>query len=239
MNSTHIINSTWSAFVAAVLAVLLILLSYFVLEPIVGRASTEVFTVTQEITAEISFSASTTDVTMSPSLSGVTGGYASGTAQALVLTNNATGYNMDIRFGTSTSHTVAKMLGATNGGYINDYSLAGAPTTSPDFTFSIGGAGTPGEFAYTVTASDSGDVDANFLDNGTNCGQAGGSMTTNRCWMTPSSTDYRIIDRSTATPDSSSTSTIQFLVAVPNSPNPALPNDFYTATVTLTASVNP
>lgn len=238
MNVTTITRSVWTAALAGVLALLLLLLSYFILEPVVSRAqATEIFTVQQSITAEISFVASTSVNNMAPSISGVSGGYSTGTAQAAVLTNNQTGYNLTIEFGSSTQVNDA-MQGDTNGGYISDYDLGA--TTTPNFTFTDPSAGGESVFAYTVNASDTTDIASGFLDNGTNCG-AGSSYTANRCWMAPSTTNaYTIIDRSSATPTGSgSTSTVQFKVAVPSNPNPALPNDTYTATVTLTASVNP
>lgn len=230
-------NSVVSSLVASALLVALVMVSFFALEPVVTRAqldeANETFNVNQTITAEISFAASTTDVTMSPNLNGLTGGYSTGTAVARVLTNNTSGYNMTIIF----SGTDA-MQGIANGGSIADYTL-GSATTAPDYQFSIGGAGTQGEFAYTILASTTADVDGSFLDNNTNCDVTGGTYEVNKCWMTPSTTAFQIIDRSTATPLSGATTSVRFKVAIPTNPNPAIPNDTYRATVTLTATVNP
>lgn len=239
MNITQLSISIWTAALAGALAVLLVLTSYFILEPVVSRAQSanEIFTVQQTITTEISFVASTSVNNMAPALSGVTGGYATGTAQAAVLTNNQTGFNMTIDFG-STTQTNDAMQGDTNGGYISNFDIGA--TTTPLYTFDDPLASQAAEFAYTVNASDTADIHSNFLSNGTNCGIEGGSYEANNCWMAPSTTNaYLIIDRDTATPSGSgSTTTVQFKVAVPSNPNPALPNDTYTATVTLTASVN-
>lgn len=239
MNVTTLSRSVFTSAIAGLLAVMLLLTSYFVLEPVVSRAQSanEVFTVQQTITAEISFVASTSVNNMAPNLSGVTGGYSTGTAQAAVITNNQTGFNMVINFGTSTQTNDA-MRGDTNDGYISDYNLGA--TTTPNFLFSDPTAGSEAVFAYTVNASNTADIASDFRDNGTNCG-AGSGYTANRCWMAPSTTAFAtIINRSTATPSGSgSTTTVQFKVAVPSNPNPALPNDTYTATVTLTATVNP
>lgn len=239
MNVSHFINSVWASAVAASLAILLLLLSYFILEPVVSRAQSDVFEVSQTIISELSFAASTSDVVMSPSINGLTGGYASGSTQARIRTNNSTGYELRIRFGTSTGVTNNIMWGDVNNGSIGNY----APTApgTPDYNFSDPTSGTPSKFAFTVLASTSDDVTGSFEDNGSNtCGsEAGGSFTVGRCWMAPTTTAFQIIDSSAATPDSGATSTIQFKVAVPSSPNPALPNDIYVATVTLTAVTNP
>jgi len=239
MNITQLTKSIWTAAVAALLAVLLVLLSYFMFEPVISRAQSDVFEVSQTILSEISFSASTSDVVMSPSISGLTGGYATGTTQARVLTNNATGYNMDIRFGTTSGVTNNIMWGDVNNDSIGNYSSSTGPGT-PDYNFQDPTTGSESLFAFTVAASSSDDVTAAFEDNGSSaCGsESYGSFTTDRCWMAPTTTAFSIINSSTATPSSGATTTIRFKVAVPNSPNPALSNDTYVATVTLTATTN-
>lgn len=239
MDVAYLIRSIWTSAIAASLTVLLIMLSYFILEPVVSRAQTDVFEVSQVIVSEISFAASTSDVTMAPNINGLTGGYASGSTQARVRTNNSTGYELRIRFGTTTGVTNNIMWGDVNNGSIGNYTPT-APGT-PDYNFSDPTSGSASKFAFTVRASTSDDVTGSFEHNGSNaCGsESGGSFTANHCWMAPTTTAFLIVDSSAATPDSGATSTIQFKVAVPNSPNPALPNDTYVATVTLTAITNP
>jgi len=238
MNISHLTRSIGASIVAASLALLMILLSYFIFEPVVSRAQTDVFEVSQLIVSEISFVASTTDVVMSPSINGLTGGFASGTTQARVRTNNSTGYTMDIRFGTTSGVVNDIMWGDVNNGSIGNYDPASPGT--PDFNFSDPASGNESVFAFTVNASTSDDVTGAFEDDGSTCGsEAGGNFTAGRCWMAPTTTNFTIINSSSATPDSGATSTIRFKVAVPNNANPVVPNDTYVATVTLTATTNP
>lgn len=230
MNLTYISRSAWSALVAALLVSLLVLASYFMLEPAVGRAqATDTFEVTQQVTAEIAFIATTTDVVMSPSIAGLTGGTSNGSYSVRVNTNNSAGYNMTIAFSSSTA-----MILDGGGGVINNY--APASTTNPDYTFANE---TFAQFGYTVVASTSADLDVSFRDNGSNaCGGAASGNTVNTCWFDPDDAAEVIMNRNSETALSGSTSTIAFRVNVPSNPSPAVPTGFYTATATLTATVN-
>lgn len=223
-----------NALAIAVILSMLGLTSYFVLEPVVSRSATDIFTVSQSITAELAFNASTTDVTMSPSIPGVSGGTANGAATVVVTTNSPGGYYMTLEFSSSTA-----MNADGSADYISNYSPTA--TNVPDYTFGIGGAGTAGEFAYSVRASTTTDVDQTFLSNGSDTCGTGSSNLTDTCWFNASSTGpgvtiaERIIDRGTATGASGATTTINFRVSVPSNPNPALSVDTYVATATLTA----
>jgi len=227
---THLKHSARQALIAAVLVVLLGVSTFFAFEPQVGRSQVnEVFTVTQQITDEISFTVAPADVTMVGTIAGLTGGSATGTTYAVVRSNDAGGYNMTLAFSSSTA------MGQNGGaGYINNYT----PTDpdEPDFLWADNSTGQAAEFGYSVTASTSTDVDPTFLNDSAAC-SAGSSSTLHRCWMSPSTTPEMIINR--ATPTGGSTTTLTFRVHVPNSPSPALPSGFYTATGTLTATNNP
>ena len=229
MNSTHLFNSARSAFIASFLIFALGVISFFAFEPSIGRTASDVFLVTQSITDETSFMASTTDVTLSPSISGLTGGTSSGTTTVRVLSNNNTGYNMTLAF----SNTVA-MQGNAFGGSIPNYTPAS--TTVPDFTFSVGA--NTAEFAYTVSASSTSDLDTTFRNNGTLCNNASGGDTAFSCWFNPSTTPEIIVNRGTSTPASGATTSIAFRLQVTSNPSPAIPEDTYTATATLTAVNN-
>lgn len=235
MNLNSISHSVWNALIASILVSLLVLASFFVLEPSVGRAQlspqSDVFEVTQEITAEISFETTADDVVMSPSIASLTGGTSYGATDVVVNTNNSTGYRMTIAFSSTTA-----MIRDGGNGVIANY----APTVdgTPDYAFTTD---TFAQFGYTVTASTTSELDQSFLDNATNaCNEAAGADTsaTSTCWMDPDDAAEQIILTGSATPLSGSTSTIAFRVHVPSNPSPAVPTGFYTATATLTATVN-
>ncbi len=221
------VNATKAA-IAALTGVLFLTFAYFVSEPAVSRAITDQFIVTQTITDEISFLVAAANVTMSPSLGGITGGYATGTTYFVVRSNSITGYYVDINFSSTTA------MGRThNGGFINNYSPTA--TTAPDYAYSLNA--TAAEFAYTVSASTTANLDQSFKDNGSAC-NTGSADALNKCWQNPSTTPERIILTSAATPSTGATTTIKFKVAVPSNPSPALPEGTYTATATLTAINN-
>ena len=219
---------------ASVLTMILILASFTLLEPTVSRSAVDQFLVTQSITEEISFIASTTDVSMEGSINGLTGGYASGTTYAVVRTNDPDGYSMTLGF-SSTTAMVANNY-ASNQGYVNNYSMTA--TTVPDYEWTSDG--TAAEFGYTVNASNTADIASYFKDNGTNCNQSSGGYTANRCWMSPTTTAAAdtIVNRTSAA-SSGATTSIYFKIEVPSNPTPGLPSDTYTATATLTATNNP
>ncbi len=233
MHHTHVLNVLKSTFVATLIVALLVVFSFLNLEPTVGRAISSNFVVSQQITNEISFIATTSATTMVGSIAGLTGGYATGTNLTVVNTNNPTGYNMTIAFPTTTS---GRAMQASSTAYIDDYLPAGGAPTSTDFTFTDPTTGTAARFGYTVRASTSGEVSSFFMNNGSAC-NTGSTETDNRCWARPTTTPVTIINSSN--PNSSSTSTIKFRVSVPSNPSPSLPAAFYYATGTLTATVNP
>lgn len=231
MKIAYITSSLWSSLLAATLMSLLVLGSFLVLEPVVSSAASanDEFEVTQVVTEEISFTATASDVSMSPNLAGITGGTAYGSTSVRVRTNNSAGYNMTIDFSTSTA-----MQRDGGGAYISNYSPASAGT--PDYTF---GTETFAQFGYTVVASTTADTDATFLDNGSNTCATGASNGVATCWYNPSTTAETIINRTTSTAASGATTTIAFRVHIPNNPSPAIPTGTYTATATLTATTNP
>jgi hypothetical protein len=218
------IKNESSRIVTVTVACLLLAMAAFpCFEPIVSHAATSIFNVRQQITGEISFLVSATNTTMVGVLGGVTGGTATGTAYAVVQTNQATGYTMDISFENSPA-----MLGEVTGSTaIRNY----GSSTEPTYGFF---ASTSAVFAYTVSASTTSDLDQSFKNDGATC-NAGSGFTANTCWQGPTSTsNYRIISRSTSA-SAGATTTLTFKVNVPNNPSPALQSDFYTATATLTA----
>ncbi len=233
MNFQYISNSALAALVAALLVSSLGLASFFMLEPTVGRAAsdTDVFSVDQVVTAEISFITDSTIVTMAPQLASLTGGRSSGTTTVRVNTNNTTGYYMTIQFSSTSA-----MSRDGSGGEKRIYNYNPTAAGVPDYTFS---SEVYGQFAYSVIASTSGDLDASFRDNGSNACNAGAGNLASTCWMNPTSTVAEtIINRSTATAGSGATTSIAFRVDIPTNPVPAIQTGTYTATATLTATTN-
>lgn len=211
-------------------SLIVLALAFVIFEPAISAAIEDQFTITQSITAEISFLTPSTDVTMGPSIAGITGGTSNGGTQVIVLTNNATGYNM-----TLTASSSLGMIGNGQGGTIPAY----IPTATgvPDFNFTT--PANRARFGYTVEATTTNDLDQSFKDNGSNTCNTGSTDTANSCWLNASTTAETIINRSSATTASGATTTIKFRVVVNASPLPAIPQDTYVATTTLTATVNP
>ncbi len=234
MNTQNIINATWQSLVASTLAIAIVAVSFFIIEPQMGQAATSgPFTIKTTITDEISFTANATNVTATGSINGITGGTANGSTSVTVRTNSNTGYSMTIAFASNSTDNAMKgdVSGSTA---IHDYPAVSS--TTPTFLFST--ASTSSVFGYTVSA-DAGatDLAQAFLDDGADCNipiGSGGAYTADRCWMEPMTSAFEIIDRGTAAA-SGATSTIHFRVHVPNLPNPSLVADTYTATATLTA----
>jgi len=220
-------RSVWGIFASATLALILIFLTFFSLEPTVGRAIATNIKQTQVVNAEISFLA-TSSITMLPQIAGITGGNSSGSSTVRVLTNNTTGYNITIAFSSTTAMT---RNGA--GGSIRNYN----PTTInvPDFTFANE---VFGQFAYTIRASTTADMDQSFKDSGAACNTSTADAPT-KCWLNPSTTAKTIVNRTTATLASGATTTIGFRVNIPSNPVPSIQQGTYVATATLTAVVNP
>jgi hypothetical protein len=227
MNFIHIKKSTYSALTAAFLVVAVTLTLFLVLEPTVGRSAVDTFKVTQTVTDETAFIVTANDVTMSPSLAGLTGGTAAGTTSVRVRTNNATGYTMSIAFSSSTA-----MGRNGGGGVIANY--APAAVNVPDFTFTNEAFS---QFAYTVIASTSADLNTSFRDTGAACNAGAGNIS-NSCWLNPSTTAKTIITTSAPSLSSGSTSTVAFRVNIPNNPTPSVAEGTYVATATLTAVNN-
>lgn len=219
------------AFVLASASVFLAGLIFLSLEPTISRSATfattsDEFIITQSITGEISFSTLAADVTMTGAINGITGGNSTGTTYAVVRTNSVTGYTMDLSF----SNSPAMRGNVSTSTAIRNYVGVGG---EPQYAFTASSAAL---FAYTVSASNTTDLDQSFLDNGSVCNSVGGSDTADACWMGNSGTStFRIVNRGSSA-DSGATTSIKFKINVPNNPSPAVVADTYTATATLTAT---
>ena len=208
---------------------LALLMTFTAVEPAVsfGASAQSQFTISQTTTTEISFSTFASNVTLSPSLGGITGGTANGQTQVVVTTNDIIGYNMTIQ--ASTSLGMQGTASSTN--YIPAYS-----TTTPDYNFVL--PANTARFGYTVNASTTGDVVQFFRNNGTICNQSGGTSNGSNCWIGATTTAVTIVNRNLPTQAPGATTTLYFRVGIAANPIPAIPNDTYVATSTLTATAN-
>jgi len=222
------------ALTATAMLFLLATFSFFLIEPKVSTAdsASRSFTIEQEITGEVSFVVPPANVQMVGSLTGMTGGTSTAAAVAVVKTNNSTGYTLDIKFednGNGTAMLNSNPLALAPDSIKDHPSVGGEPM----YEFNGGNATTTSLFGYNVASTESSDVDPSFLNNGTSC-NSGSTSSTEKCWMTPATSDFRIIDRGYSDV-SGATTTINFMVVVPPNPSPAVESGFYYATATLTA----
>lgn len=230
--SKQLLNHASYAAIVAAVGVLLTFITHAAVEPKITHSqeqASSTFSIQQTITAETAFAVEPTDVTMVGSISGLTGGQATGSTQFSVITNNSAGYYVDIAF--EDNGTEEAMIGdVTADESIRDYdgddfTVPSDPQPSVGYT-----ASTAAQFAYTVLSSTTADTDASFFNDGANCNTGGSQAIT--CWKAPSTTPFRIVER-TSTATTWATSTVQFSVVVPSSPDSVPAAETYTATATL------
>jgi hypothetical protein len=220
-------SSALYALIASVTAVSLVFITFLAAEPQIGRgqADSSTFTISQAITGESSFLVDPANVVMVGSINGITGGQATGTTQFVVQSSNGPGYYVEIDFFDNVG--AEAMLGnVTQSEAIRDY--RGDVAGEPSFDFI---STTSAQFAYSVTSSTTLDSDPSFLNNGAAC-NIGTTRTFGACWKAPSTTGFRIVDRSSASV-TGATSTILFRVDVPSGASPVPVAETYTATATL------
>jgi len=168
----------------------------------------------QEVYLAISDAA---NVTLSPSIPGVTGGTAYGSTVVTVTTDGMAGYELTIE----AENSPAMQSGVNT---IPDYIPAGA---NPDFTFTIGMSD-----AYLGYSPYGVDTVSRFLDNGASC-NTGSSNATSTCWDGLSTTTETIASATSANHPSGATTTIYFRVGIGSSV--VQTGGTYVATTTLTA----
>lgn len=163
---------------------------------------------------------SVADVTMSPSLGGVSGGTANGSTVVTVTTDNAAGYQLSI----TSSSSPSMQSGAST---IPDYTPTGA---NPDFTFS--NAASESQFGFSPEGTDIAD---RYRDDGASCNTDTGD-TASACWDGLSTTPTTIASRTTANHPAGTDTTLRFRVAV--GAGAAQAEGVYVATTTVTALPN-
>jgi len=137
------------------------------------------------------------NVTMSPSIPGLTGGTANGQTSLTVTTDSPAGYTATIK---------ASASPALNSAFDSfaDYVPAGA---DPDFTFT--NASDASSFAFTPEGTD---IANRYKNLGATCG-VGATDTADACWDGVSTIDKAILNRTSANQPLGTTSVIKFRAA--------------------------
>lgn len=161
---------------------------------------------------------SPSDVTMSPSLNGLTGGTSNGSAIWTTTTDSPGGYTLSVKSSTNPA------LKSGNDSFA-DYTPAGA---NPDFTFSISAADS--EFAFTPEGSD---IVQKYKDNSTSC-NTGSSDTADSCWYNFSTTNETVAQGSSSNSPTGTATTIK--MRSESGASHIQTSGTYTATITATAT---
>ena len=214
-----------TAFWETVATALALAMLYILLEPTVmmAQSATNTFTITQEVSAEISFSTAATDFTMSGAIGGSTGGTANGSTTVGITTNNSAGYTLTIQFATTT--------GMVKNGTGPD-AIAYYATTTPDYTMNLGTANSG--FAYSVSSAAPTNSVTAFNNDGVSCG-TGSNKSIDNCFVmqSPQTSPSTIVSTSDTANDELTTIGFKVIIAA----GAGIPNGFYYATTTLTATV--
>lgn len=158
------------------------------------------------------------DVTMSPTLGGLTGGSSNGSTATTIETNNSAGYELYIKASTSPA-----MQGNTQGDFIDNFTIG-----APQFFFVA--ASTQALFGFTPEGLD---VAPDYLDDGGGTCSTGSSETADRCWSGVPTTNELIATRASSNSPGGTVTTLKFRIALGSSTFTV--EDTYTATATLTA----
>ncbi|NBD74176.1 hypothetical protein GVX82_04015 [Patescibacteria group bacterium] len=140
------------------------------------------------------------DVTLSPSVGGITGGSASGTTAFTVTTDSLAGYEVTIEASSSPAlrHTATSTT-------IADYTPDGS---DPDYDFTIDT--TDSEFGFTPEGPD---IAQRYRNSGSTCG-TGSSDDSDRCWDGLSIGAQTIVARSSANHPAGTETTLNFRAEV-------------------------
>lgn len=215
-------------FISTLILILFMFSGYTFLEPQEIFALEDQITVTQSVTAEITIT-SPANVTMSPSIVGITGNPDSpsaGYAQWTIATSNNTGFTATFKASST------DMVGDTQGDSIQAYTEA--VNGVPDYTWSV--ATNAAEFGYNATTTTAADLDVSFKSAaGSSPCNAGSVMTNDQCWLSASTSPETLINRTSETTSGGVILGIKFQVEIDNH---FVSEDTYTATTTVTATVN-
>lgn len=160
-----------------------------------------------------------TDLTLGPSIPGITGGQSNGSTTVTVITDSTAGYQLTIE----SADNPAMQSGND---FIADYLPEGL---DPDYDFNF--SATEAVFGYSPKGVD---VVSRFLDNGSNACATGNNNTADACWDGLSSTTAEVIAQGSGpNHPEGATTTINFRVGVGGSVGQTL--GVYVATTTVTA----
>jgi len=175
---------------------------------------------------------SPSDVVMSPSIPGLSGGTATGEAEWTVITDNPAGYSLMIEASTSPA-----MQGQTQGDSFADYTEVSSGI--PDYDWSV--ADSTAEFGFTPEGND---IVQKFKDNGSDSCNTGSNDSADKCWYHFSTSQETVCNSYSANHPSGTSTTIKFRAqlynadGVPNNEAGVLIEDTYQATITVTALAN-
>ncbi len=160
---------------------------------------------------------SPTDITLSPSISGISGGQAAGSATWTVITDNTAGYNLFIHSSTDPA------MKSSNDSFAN-YNTVGP---NPDYTWAVSLSASA--FGFTV---DGVNLVTRYLNNGSSC-NAGSLDSSGICWDGVPTSDRLINHSASANHPSGATTTVEFKAEV--GLNKLQSAGAYQAVITLTA----
>lgn len=160
------------------------------------------------------------NVSLSPTIPGVSGGNAYGSTTVTVTTDSLSGYNLTIQAENSPA-----MQSSTN--TIADYVPAGS---DPDFNFTVGSAD-----AYFGFSPEGPDIVDRYKDDGVVCNTPRGSDTNDRCWDGLSTTPVTISSSPDSNHPNGTNTVIEFQVGIGGAV--VQPVGVYIATTTVTATV--
>lgn len=157
------------------------------------------------------------DITMSPAISGLTGGTGTGSTSWTATTDNPAGYTMTINATTNP----AMQSGA------NSFANYTPATSDPDYSWSI--ASTDSEFGFTPEGTD---VYSRFKDNGSSACNTGVLDTVDKCWDSLTTSTKTIAQRASGNHPSGTLTTVK--VQAESGTSHIQPNGNYSATIQIT-----
>jgi hypothetical protein len=214
--------------------VAIMMLGFMSMEPVVSLAGTgaspqsDAVDVSANVTSEISIS-SPTDVSMSPSIPGITGGTANNVGSPTtwnVSTNDTSGWELALQY----NHVLRKGSGGSDQTEFDDYTETSAGT--PDYSWGSVGSGNE-EFGFNVSSGS--EVIQKWLDDGSSsCNSSGGNATSNHCWSPLSTSNQKISEDTSQTSSSGIDTSVEFQAQAGSSND--LEEGTFTTTVTATAT---